>query len=92
MNGYKVSKHCEQRMQQRAISRDVINVLIRFGVTLNEKGAEVTYLNHEGKELALKTWSCNRKTIEKASKAYLVEKDGCLITVAFKTKKHHWRV
>jgi hypothetical protein len=92
MNGYKVTKHCEQRMQQRAISKDVINVLIQFGVTLNEKGAEVTHLNHEGKELALKTWSCSRKTIEKASKAYLVEKDGCLITVAFKTKKHHWRV
>lgn len=86
MNRINSTKHCRDRMQQRSITGEVIEILVRFGTTTHHAGAEITFLDKHARKKAPKTWNIDNKVFEKASKAYLVEKDGKILTVAFKTK------
>ena len=80
------TKHFVTRTQQRCISENVVNLVIRYGVTKRHKGADVTFLDKKGREKLKKSWSNNPKDLERAQKVHLVEIDGRFITAFYKTK------
>ncbi|MEK9652799.1 MAG: hypothetical protein VW437_03370 [Betaproteobacteria bacterium] len=90
MNGITYTKHCKERMQQRAINGQIIEILISFGISKRRKGADVIFLDKQGIQDVENLPGVNTRLIEKASKAYLVEDQGRVITVAFRTKKFKW--
>lgn len=80
------TRHFVTRTQQRCIPENVVNLVIRYGVTKRHKGADVTFLDKKGREKLKKSWSNNPKDLERAQKLHLVEIDGTFVTAFYKTK------
>jgi len=68
--------HATKRMQQRAIDALLVNVLLEFGVEEHDgRGGVRRYLDKRTQRL-----------LEKAMKAFLVEANGRIVTVGWRTK------
>ena len=82
-----LTKHFEQRMQQRGVSFEVIDLILSYGEVSFHKGAEIIALSkHSISELMSE--SISKQLLAKASKAYLVMKNETFLTVAVRCKKH----
>ena len=81
------TEHAGARIQQKAISEEMINLLLIYGATHRHAGADVTCFDKASWAMVVKDRPCSRQLLERLRKCYLVEIDGRLITVGYRTKK-----
>lgn len=82
-----LTKHCEQRMSQRGISNELIELVFEYGESHVHDGADVTSIQKEKiKELRLESCLSNQ-VLDKLSRIYVVEIDGRIITTSHRYKR-----
>ena len=85
-----LSRHAQQRSQQRAIPPSVIEILWDYGVVENcKRGLELLYLDKDGRTAAMKQMKkIGMLQSEQFLNAYLLESsDGNIVTVGHRTKR-----
>lgn len=85
-----LSRHAQQRSQQRAIPQAAIDLLLDFGVVEHSnKGLELLYFDKGGKHAALSLMkNIGLKRSDHCLNAYLLENsDGQVVTVGHRTKR-----
>ncbi len=85
-----VSRHCQTRMQQRAIPSWIADLLLDFGSRMRRDGAEVVFADRAARRQIRRAvgGARNMRTIEPWLDAYLVvADDGALITAARRTRR-----
>jgi len=84
----KLTNHARVRMQQRAISRQVVDWLAAYGEVDHQRGAEVFYFNRKSRQ-ALER-DVGRRMLqrnEKALNAYMVCAEGQIATVGHRYQR-----
>ncbi len=84
----KLTNHARVRMQQRAISRQVVDWLAAYGEVDHQRGAEVFYFNRKSRQ-ALER-DVGRRMLqrnEKALNAYMVCAEGRIATVGHRYQR-----
>ena len=85
-----VTRHAQVRQQQRGIQSEHLKALDEYGRSSYANGAVITDLDRLGlARYQEDNPSCNKQSLHKFPKIYMVEIEGVLITVAF--KKPGWR-
>lgn len=84
-----VSIHAAQRMQQRAVSNEMIDLLMDYGVVEYHRGAEIISLNKKCWKKLQDENPCGRQTLDKVRNCYVVISDGVVVTVGH--KKTHFK-
>jgi len=83
-----LSKHAQVRMSQRGITKVMINILIKFGITQYHNGCKILSLNKKSiKQLqAIKT---PKKLIDKVKKLYVVlnSENKLILTAAVRQQR-----
>ena len=84
----KLTNHARVRMQQRAISRQVVDWLAAYGEVDHQRGAEVFYFNRKSRQalerdVGRRMLQCN----EKALNAYMVCAEGQIATVGHRYQR-----
>lgn len=84
----KLTNHARVRMQQRAISRQVVDWLAAYGEVDHQRGAEVFYFNRKSRR-ALERDVGQRmlQRNEKALNAYMVCAEGQIATVGHRYQR-----
>lgn len=85
-----MSRHAQQRSQQRGIPSFVVDILFDYGVSEhNKRGVEVLYLDKRAKiAAAMRMKEIGMKNTDHYLNTYLVENsNGCVVTVGHRTKK-----
>lgn len=84
------SKHCQTRMQQRAIPSLVASLLLEHGSRMRHNGAEILFVDKIARKHIRRAVGGDRnmRTIEKWFSTYLVvAEDGTLVTAAHRTHR-----
>ena len=85
-----LTQHAEVRMQQRGISRSMLDSLLDYGATLHDhRGATIVYFDRKARTRLLResgrTGYCR---LEKQLNAYaVVARDGAIVTVGRRHKR-----
>jgi hypothetical protein len=74
-------------MNQRGISDDLIDIVLEYGESHFHDGGEVTRLSKQTVKRLRKSPRFNNQLLDKASKVYVVEDSGTLITSGIQYKK-----
>lgn len=77
------TRHAELRCQQRGIRPDVVEALMTFGRRRRRHGAEICFMDHDGRRRAAVSLGHDYARIADRLDAYLVlADDGALVTAA----------
>ena len=83
------TKHAEVRMQQRGISRDVVELLLRYGnCRVNISGSDIYSFNKKARKLVAK--KLGKKELSKLDHcwdAYAVLCEGRIVTCGHRTQR-----
>lgn len=84
-----LSRHAEQRMQQRAIPPLMVDLLYRYGREQQQSGSTVIFFDKRSRERARKALEDMSQRFDKLSDTYLVEADdsGTTITVGHRLRR-----
>lgn len=87
------STHAIQRMQQRGVSGQMVDLLIDYGAVDYHRGAEVICLDKRSWSRLCDDMPCPKQVLDKLRNCYLVLADGIVVTVGhktthFKTQRH----
>ena len=79
------SQHALQRMQQRGISEQVVEVLLSFGCSHYHKGREVVFLDHHSLARLDRSGDWSRQDCQQLRRHYLVLQGCEVVTVGHRT-------
>ena len=84
-----ISKHAQQRMQARAISPLVVDLLYRYGSERHQNGSTVLYFDQRTRRKALDALKDTLKRFDKLDDVYVVmaTDDGSVITAGHLHKR-----
>lgn len=84
-----LSKHAQDRMQQRALPPLVVDLLYRYGCERHQNGSTVLFFNQKSRRQALRALKDTLQRFEKISDAYMVTAgdDGQAITVGHRDQR-----
>jgi hypothetical protein len=85
-----ISRHAQQRLQQRAVPEFMVSVLLEYGASMRHAGAEVIFMDKLARRRLRHDVGDARALakVERWLNTYLVRGDnGALITVARRTRR-----
>jgi hypothetical protein len=86
-SNYEYTKHFTDRMNQRGISDDLIEIVLEHGETHFHHGGEVTRVPKKTIKRLRNATTYSNQLLDKAKKVYIVEDAGTLITNGHQHKK-----
>lgn len=82
-----LSRHAQQRMLSRSISKELIKLVLQYGRVEFNRGCEVYKLSQRAINFISADLGTHCLSLSKAYKVYVVCKETLIITVGYKTKR-----
>lgn len=87
MTNLHFTHHAVQRVQQRAISNDIISLVFNYGSVHYHKDRQVIFLDNDEIRFLSSEKSIDSRLLDKCKSIYLILENDTVITVARNTTK-----